>query len=81
MRTFIAAFVVAALLTHASYAQVTAAPPIGLTAQEKAEIAEKEVARQATEKQYNSTLNRIPNAKQNVDPWGNLRMPSANGNK
>jgi ribosomal protein L9 len=81
MRIFAVAMVISALLTPASYAQMGTpeAPP--LTDDEKAEIAKKKAEEKATDAAYKSTLKRLPEIHQRVDPWGGIRTPSASGGK
>ncbi len=80
MKTFTATMITALLLTQVSYAQ----PIPGVSPKEKARLEEKQARDKATDKAYKSTLDRIPDANKNTDPWGNLRAPSAapsTGNK
>jgi len=50
-----------------------------LTEDEKAEIAKKKADEKANDEAYRSTLKRLPDAHQRVDPWGAIRTPSASG--
>ncbi len=46
-----------------------------MSPREKAKYDEKMRNKQETDRSYKSTLDRIPDAKQKPDPWGNLRTP------
>jgi hypothetical protein len=75
MRTFTTALAISALLTQVSYAQnqmMMSAPP-AMTPAERAEIAEKEAAKKATDQRYEESLKHIPESKQKVDPWASVR--------
>jgi hypothetical protein len=77
LRLFAIALAAAMLLMQAPYAQAQHAPaPSGPTEKEKAKVRDKRAYEKDTEEAYKSTLKHIPDAKQNVDPWGNLRMPA-----
>ena len=80
MKQFTATIITTALLAQVSYAQ----PIPGMSPKEKAALEEKQARDKDVEKNYKSTIERIPNASKNTDPWGNLRAPSApssTGNK
>jgi hypothetical protein len=80
VKTFTATMIAALLLTQVTYAQ----PIPGVSPKEKARLEEKQARDKATDKAYKSTLERIPDANKNTDPWGNLRAPSvppSTGNK
>jgi len=69
MRTFVAAAVTIALLTMPAYSQ-------GLTNGKKHHPPEQkteESKNKVDEKAYKSALDRLPNQKQNFDPWQNVR--------
>ncbi len=74
LRLFSIAMVAAVLLTQApfAYAQHSSAPA-GPSEKEKAKVRDKLINEKETDEAYKSTLKRIPDAKQNVDPWGNMR--------
>ncbi len=78
MKTLAASFVIAALLIQTSYAQNL--PEFD---RQKAQEAQQKAYEKATDEAYKATLKRTQdvNAYQKVDPWGNLRTPSAGGNK
>jgi len=76
MRVLIAALIAATVLPPAAYAQQPRSPPVPMSDEQKARIREKETYQKDTDAAYKSTLKRIPDAKQNVDPWGNLRTPA-----
>jgi hypothetical protein len=73
VKIFTAIMLAAVLLTQVSYAQ----PIPGLSPKEKAQLEQKRAREKETDKDYKSTLDRIPEASKNTDPWGNLRAPSA----
>ena len=73
MKIFTATIIATVLLTQVSYAQ----PIPGLSPKEKARLEEKQARDKQTDKAYKSTLERIPDANKNTDPWGNLRAPNA----
>jgi hypothetical protein len=83
MRILIAAVLISTLLTHLAYAQGGAQTriPTPLSEEDRAEMARKRVEEQANDEAYKSTLKRLPNANQKVDPWGGVRTPPATGNK
>jgi len=76
VRKLAAALVMSALLTPASYAQ-----EFPESDRQKAEEAKKKAEQKATDEAYKATIKRTQDANKNVDPWGNLRTPSAGGNK
>jgi hypothetical protein len=43
------------------------------TEQEKAKLQEKALSRKETDEAYKATIKRIPEVKQSVDPWSNMR--------
>ena len=69
--------VTATIITTVLLTQMSSAQPIpGLSPKEKARLEEKQARDKQTDKAYKSTLERIPDANKNTDPWGNLRAPS-----
>jgi len=78
MRAFLAAMIAATVLTPSAFAQQQHGPPQKpqLTDEQKAKIQEKRSFEKDTDEAYQSTLKKIPESKQNVDPWGNLRAPA-----
>ena len=48
-------------------------PPAGPSEKEKAKMQEKRRLEKETDEAYRSTLSKIPDAKQKVDPWGSMR--------
>ncbi|MGA2891948.1 MAG: hypothetical protein ABSE22_03710 [Xanthobacteraceae bacterium] len=85
MRILTLAVVVSALLTQASYAQLSSIgdAPIPLTEDEKADLARQKRDEKANDEAYKSTMKRFPDSNQKVDPWGGVRpsVPAAAGNK
>jgi hypothetical protein len=75
-RSFAASLLIAALLTPASHAQ-----PFPESERQNAEEARKKVDEKATDEAYKAALRHKQDVKKTVDPWGNLRTPSAGGNK
>jgi hypothetical protein len=63
------------LLVQASYAQP--APIPGQSPKEKAREEQKRARDKDAEGAYKSSLDSIPDAGKNTDPWGKLRTPSA----
>jgi hypothetical protein len=74
LRLIYIAVMAAVLLTQAPYvhAQHKSAPE-GLSEKEKAKLQEKRAFEKDTDEAYKSTLSKIPDAKQKVDPWGGMR--------
>ena len=74
-RTLIFMAVIAAVLLmqmpylHAQHSS----PPAGLSEKEKAKLQEKRAFEKDTDEAYKSTLRKIPDVKQKVDPWGSMR--------
>jgi hypothetical protein len=68
-----AAVVTAALLVPCANAQ----PIPGQSPQEKARQAEKKAQEKDVDRDYKSSLEKIPEASKSSDPWGNLRTPNA----
>jgi hypothetical protein len=80
VKLFTATTIATVLLTQISYAQ----PIPGQSPKEKAALEQKQRHDRDVDSQYKSSLERIPNAPKNTDPWGNLRAPNApssGGNK
>jgi len=75
-RSFAASLLIAALLTPASHAQ-----PFPQSERQKAEEARKKVEEKTTDEAYKATLKHTQGVKKTLDPWGNLRAPSAGSNK
>lgn len=50
-----------------------ASPPTGPSEKEKAKMREKRALEKETDEAYKSTISKIPDAKQKVDPWGSMR--------
>ena len=80
MRAFIAALVAAALFTQVAYAQHKAAPE-GPTDKQKADARAKRDFEKDTDDAYKASIDRIPDAKKTVDPWGSLRAPADQAGK
>jgi hypothetical protein len=68
--------VLAALLMQPSYAQ-----PFPESERQKAEEARKKAAEKDTDEAYKALMKQTPDTNKKVDPWGNLRTPSANSGK
>jgi len=80
VKLFTATIITTGLLTQVSYAQ----PIPGLSPKEKSRLEEKQARDKDIDKAYKSTIDRIPDASKNTDPWGNLRAPNtppSTGNK
>jgi hypothetical protein len=73
VKLFTATATIAVLVTQVSYAQ----PIPGQSPKEKAAQEQKQKRDRDVDSQYKSSLERIPDAPKNTDPWGNLRSPSA----
>ena len=74
LRPFLMVAVATALLMQPSYVNAQhASPPAGPTEKEKAKARDKQIFEKETDEAYKSTLSRMPDAKQKVDPWGNVR--------
>ena len=71
---FSLAVVAAVLLIQPFYADAQhASPPRGPSEKEKAKMQEKRAFEKDTDEAYKSTISKIPDAKQKIDPWGNMR--------
>lgn len=81
MRLFIAAMIVAAFSAQSAHAQgdprAPNTKPPGLAEKQKAEEMDKRAYRKSTDDAYKAAIGRVPDAKPNADPWGNLRAPAA----
>ena len=77
MRALLAAMIAATVLTSSAFAQQHG-PQMKpqLTDEQKSKIQDKRAFEKDTDEAYKATLKKIPEAKQNVDPWGNLRAPA-----
>ena len=66
--------VVAVLLMQPPYAHAQhMSAPAGPSEKEKAKAQEKRAFEKDTDEAYKSTLGKLPDAKQKVDPWGSMR--------
>jgi len=66
--------VVAAMLLMPQYSLAQhSSPPSGPSDKEKAKIQEKRAREKEIDESYKSTISKIPDAKQKVDPWGSMR--------
>ena len=72
LRPFSIAVAVLLMQTPYAYAQHASAPA-GPSEKEKAKAQEKRAFEKDTDEAYKSTLRKIPEAKQKVDPWGSMR--------
>ena len=85
MRLVIAALIVAAFTAQSAHAQGNPlspnTKPPGLSDKQKAEEMEKRADRKSTDEAYKAAIGRVPNAKANPDPWGNIRTPTAPSDK
>jgi hypothetical protein len=75
-RSLAASLLIAALLIPAAHAQ-----PFPESDRQKAEEAAKKGQEKANDEAYKEMLKHTHGAAKTVDPWGNLRTPSPNGNK
>ena len=74
LRLFPIVVIAAALMMPASFAHAQhGSPPAGPSEKEKAKMQEKRAFEKDTDEAYKSTIGRIPDAKQKVDPWGSIR--------
>jgi hypothetical protein len=74
LRPFFIAVVAAVLImqapnAHAQHKSATAGP----TEEQKVKAQEKRAFEKNTDEAYKSTLSKIPDAQQKVDPWGSMR--------
>ena len=76
LRPFSIAMVAAVLLMQAPYAHaqhLSSPAGSGPSEKEKAKAQEKRAFEKDTDEAYKSTLSKMPDAKQRVDPWGSMR--------
>ena len=73
VRLLAVAIAAAALVMQVPCAQAQPKTPAGPTDKQKAHDAEVRAYEKQTEKAYRETLKKIPDAKPNADPWGDLR--------
>jgi hypothetical protein len=73
LRLLAVAVAAAALVMQIPSAQAQPKTPAGPTDKQKAHDAEVRAYEKQTDKAYRDTLKRIPDAKPNADPWGDLR--------
>ena len=76
LRIVLAAVAVAALLAQGAQAQ----PIPGQSPKEKARADQEKATAKETDAAYKARLNNIPDAKQPLDPWGQMRAPSEKRN-
>ena len=72
VKLFTATVIIAALFTHMAYAQ----PIPGESPKEKSARESKEKRYRDVESDYKASMERIPDAPKNTDPWGTLRAPN-----
>ena len=77
MKLFTATAIIAALFTHMAYAQ----PIPGESPKEKSAREAKEKRYRNVDSDYKASMERIPDAPKNTDPWGTLRAPNAPSEK
>jgi hypothetical protein len=78
LRPVLMAVVTAALLVQPCYVRAQhASAPSGPSEKEKAKAQEKRILQKETDEAYKSTLSRIPDSKQKIDPWANVRTAPA----
>ena len=72
---FVIGAVAAVLVMQPPYAhaQQQRAPVPQATEQEKAKMQEKAASRKEIDEAYKSTMKRIPDIKQSIDPWSSMR--------
>jgi hypothetical protein len=73
MRPFSIVVVAATLLMPQYSLAQHSSPRAGPSEKEKAKMQEKRKLEKETDEAYKSTLSKIPDAKQKVDPWGSMR--------
>ena len=72
---FVTAGMICFLLTHAAHAQ-----QLPMSDRQKAEIAQQKAYQKATDEAYQAAIKRSHDVKPKaVDPWANVRAPSAGG--
>jgi hypothetical protein len=77
MKKIIIAMLAAALFAQVADAQTHKAASPGPSDADIAKMKQKQAFEKDTDAAYRSSLQKIPEVKQNVDPWGNLRTPNA----
>jgi hypothetical protein len=71
---FSIAVVAALLLMQPPYALAQhSSLPSGPSEKEKAKMQEKKASQKEIDEAYKSTIKKIPDAKQSLDPWGGMR--------
>jgi hypothetical protein len=76
VRTFAATFALCSMLTPMAHAQ-----QLPMSDRQKAEIARQKAFEKATDEAYQAAMKRSHEVKPKaVDPWANVRAPSAGGN-
>jgi len=74
LRPFSIAVVAAVLLMQPPCAHAQQRTPVSEQSEkEKAKMREKQATERETDEAYKSTLSKIPDSKQKVDPWGSIR--------
>jgi hypothetical protein len=74
LRPFSISVVAAVLLMQLPCAHAQQRTPVSEQSEkEKAKMREKRAFEKDTDEAYKSTLSKIPDAKQKVDPWGGIR--------
>jgi len=74
LRPFSIAVVAAVLLMQPPCAHAQQRTPVSEQSEkEKAKMREKRASERETDEAYKSTLSKIPDSKQKVDPWGGIR--------
>jgi hypothetical protein len=74
LRPFSISVVAAVLLIQPPCAHAQQRSPVSEQSEkEKAKMREKRASERETDEAYKSTLSKIPDAKQKVDPWGGIR--------
>jgi hypothetical protein len=72
MKIFAASMAIFVLLPSAGHAQ-----PFPESSRQKTQEEQKKASDKATEEAYKAYMKRTPDSDKKVDPWGNLRAPSA----
>jgi hypothetical protein len=72
VKLFTAIAIITAVFTHMAYAQ----PIPGESPKEKSAREAKEKRYRDVESDYKASMERIPDAPKNSDPWGSLRSPN-----
>ena len=71
---FVIGAVAAVLVMQPPYAHAQQRAPVPqATEQEKAKMQEKAASRKEIDEAYKSTMKRIPDVKQSIDPWSSMR--------